>query len=51
MVQQRDISRSTTAFVPDETLVVVVEITRSTWLVAGSSIAALLSSSSQTRTV
>jgi hypothetical protein len=35
MVQQRDVSRSTTAFVPDETLIVVVEMSRSTWLVAG----------------
>lgn len=35
MVQQHDVSRSTAAFVPDETLVVVVEMSRSTWLVAG----------------
>jgi transposase len=35
MVQQRDIGRSTTDFVPDETLVVVVEMSRSAWLVAG----------------
>ena len=35
MVQQRDIGRSTAAFVPEETLVVVVEMSRSAWLVAG----------------
>jgi hypothetical protein len=34
MVQPRDVSRSTTAFVPDETVLVVVEMSRSTWLVA-----------------
>jgi transposase len=35
MLQQSDIGRSTAAFVPDETLVIVVEMSRSTWLVAG----------------
>ncbi|WP_284201080.1 IS110 family transposase, partial [Sinorhizobium fredii] len=35
MLQQRDIGRSTAAFAPDETLVVVVEMSRSTWLIAG----------------
>lgn len=35
MQQQPDIGRSTAAFAPDETLVVVVEMSRSTWLVAG----------------
>lgn len=35
MLQHSDIARSTTAHAPDETLVVVVEMSRSTWLVAG----------------
>jgi transposase len=35
MQQQSDIGRSTAAFVPDETLVIVLEMSRSTWLVAG----------------
>src|SRR3954452_19500533 len=35
MLQHPDIARSTTAYAPDETLVVVVEMSRSTWLVAG----------------
>lgn len=34
-MQQRDIGRSTAAFVPEKTLVVVVEMSRSAWLVAG----------------
>src|SRR3954454_935258 len=35
MLQHPDIADSTTAYAPDETLVVVVEMSRSTWLVAG----------------
>ena len=35
MLQHADIARSTTTYVPDETLVAVVEMSRSTWLVAG----------------
>ncbi|WP_448192774.1 IS110 family transposase [Azospirillum sp. sgz301742] len=35
MQQQPDLGRATAAFIPDETLVVVVEMSRSTWLVAG----------------
>jgi transposase len=34
-MQQSDIGRSTAAFIPEETLVAVVEMSRSTWLVAG----------------
>ena len=35
MQQQLAVGRSMAAFNPDETLTVVVEMSRSTWLVAG----------------
>jgi len=35
MPQKKDLSRSLVAFEQDRTLVVVLEISRSTWLVAG----------------
>ncbi|WP_042446992.1 hypothetical protein [Azospirillum sp. B510] len=34
-MQQPEIGRSTATFVPDETLVAVIEMSLSTWLVAG----------------
>lgn len=34
-MQQPEIGRSTAAFAPEETLVAVIEMSRSTWLVAG----------------
>jgi transposase len=35
MLHNPDVARSTTAYPPDEILVVIVEISRSTWLAAG----------------